>query len=409
MTWLFLFLSLALADPVVVVQTAERGQLRGTLTALRADQVVIATQDGPVELALDDVESIDPVQPSSDAIAKPDPAQWSELELSNGSVLLARDIVVRDRTLFCRFGAPQSGAEKPSGSETFEIPLGEVRRIRLAPRAAREDESWRMLSELDLNLDALIVRKGESLDYVEGVIGDVTAEVVRFTTDGEKIDVKRSKLAGMVFQRGPAGPAADPIAEVHLRDGVRLRAAAIDGDSQQLLVQTSAKFTAKIPWQQIERVEFTGGKSVYLSDLTPEEQSWQGYFGGAGQPLLAEYYRPRRNTTFSGGRLTLDGREFAKGLALHSRTSVVYDLGRRFSHLRAVAGIDPAAGGQGNVQLTLSGDGRTLWEDAVVAGQPAKPVEVDLAGVKRLTVMVDYGSNLDLGDHLILGQARLTP
>ena len=35
------------------------------------------------------------------------------------------------------------------------------------------------------------------------------------------------------------------------------------------------------------------------------------------------------------------------------------------------------------------------------------PIEVDIAGVKRLKIVVDYGQNLDTGDWLNLCDARI--
>lgn len=398
MSWICLLLSLALAAPEVVVQSTEQGAVRGRLVSVQTERIALQTDAGPVEFARDDVESIVPVQPVGIVQTAPDVNQWSELELQGGSLVLARQILVQGEDLHCQIAAAATRG-----------PVAAVRCIRLAPRLPQEDEPWRTLSQLELNLDALVVRKGQSLDYVEGVIGDVRSDVVQFTTDGETLEVKLSKLAGLVYHRGRQSPGAAPPATVELLDGSRLQASSLDGDGQELSLVATAGFAAKFDWRQIKRVEFSGGKSVFLSDLEPLEQSWQGYFGGANQPLLAQYYRPRRNVTFSGSPLKLDGREFTKGLTVHSRTTLRYDLDRRFARFRAWAGIDPAAGGQGRLRLVLSGDDKTLWEDSIVAGEPAKPLDIDTAGVKRLTVLVDFGDNLDLGDHLILAQPRLTP
>lgn len=398
MPWISLVLSLTLAAPQVVVETTDRGPVRGQIQALNDNQVTIDTETGRLHLALADVDTIAPLRLVGDVETAPDPNQWSQLELTTGSVILARQIEVRGGTLHGQFG-----------SASTQGPVAVVRRMRFAPRMAQEDEQWQALTKVDLNLDALIVRKGAALDYVEGVIGDVSSDTVQFTTDGETLEVKLSKLAGLVFHR-PQPTVRLPLATIHLRDGSRYLVGSLNSDGRQLSLTIAEEgFATKLDWDQIERIALTAGASVYLNDLAPLEQRWQGYFGGAQQPYLADYYRPRPNVTFSGAPLVLDGREFNKGLAIHSRTTLVYDLDRRFSRLRALAGIDPRAGAQGHVRLVLSGDGRALMDQPIAANQPAQSLDVDVAGVKRLTVLVDFGDNLDLGDHLILGQPRLTP
>ena len=61
---------------------------------------------------------------------------------------------------------------------------------------------------------------------------------------------------------------------------------------------------------------------------------------------------------------------FSKGLALRSRTELVYRLPAGFRRFTAIAGIDPATRASGNVRLSIYGDDRPLFE-ADIAGQRA--------------------------------------
>jgi hypothetical protein len=72
-----------------------------------------------------------------------------------------------------------------------------------------------------------------------------------------------------------------------------------------------------------------------------------------------------------------------------------------------LAGIDPHAAASGNVKLSIQGDGRDLFVKDVAGTEPPATVDVDIANVRRLTIFVDYGRNLDQGDWLILGDARI--
>ena len=85
-----------------------------------------------------------------------------------------------------------------------------------------------------------------------------------------------------------------------------------------------------------------------------------------------------------------------------------YRLPAGVKRLAALAGIDPATSGQGNVALEISADGRLLWQGEIDGSEAPVEIDLPLSGVRRLRIVVDYGSNLDYGDRLHLVDARLT-
>jgi hypothetical protein len=74
-----------------------------------------------------------------------------------------------------------------------------------------------------------------------------------------------------------------------------------------------------------------------------------------------------------------------------------------------VAGIDQlvARNGRGDVHVVISGDGKPLWEaDVRGTGEP-QTLDLDVSGVRDLEILVDFGSDLDISDHLDLADARV--
>ena len=174
------------------------------------------------------------------------------------------------------------------------------------------------------------------------------------------------------------------------------------------------------PWPEISAADFSAGKLAFLSDIKPASQSWQPLVGlPASATHAAGLGQPRFDHAAVGGPLSLwypDGDQspatghaelFEKGLALRSRTEIAYRLPRGFSHFVAIAGIEPATRSSGDVALTILGDDRPLLEHSVAGADAPLPIEVDVAGVKQLKIVVDYGKNLDTGDWLNLCNARL--
>ena len=124
-------------------------------------------------------------------------------------------------------------------------------------------------------------------------------------------------------------------------------------------------------------------------------------------PLLAQYYGLRQDRMAEGQPLRLGGEEYRKGLALHSRTMVVYRLPDRFRRFKAVAGIDDRVHPRGSVHLVIRGDERLLLEADVTGLDAPRQIDLDLTGVRRLSILVDFARELNVGDQLLLCEARV--
>ena len=88
-------------------------------------------------------------------------------------------------------------------------------------------------------------------------------------------------------------------------------------------------------------------------------------------------------------------------------TEVVFRLPAGYSRMLAAAGIDPNDAASGNVLVSVFGDEELLAEHDIDGSDAPVPLDLDVAGVKRLRIVVDYGANLDTGDWLNLCNARI--
>jgi len=143
-----------------------------------------------------------------------------------------------------------------------------------------------------------------------------------------------------------------------------------------------------------------GGRSVYLSDLQPAEYRHVPYLALAW-PWLAD-----RNVT--GGPLRCGGRLWLKGLGLHSAARLSYALDRPWKSFRAELGIDDSTAGRGSVAYRVLVDGQEKAAGGPIrGGTPPAVIAVDLAGAKRLELIVDYAERGDVLDHADWLNARL--
>ncbi len=115
-----------------------------------------------------------------------------------------------------------------------------------------------------------------------------------------------------------------------------------------------------------------------------------------------------RRAPVSGGPLAIGGRRFEKGLGVHSKTELAFEIGGAYETFAATIGVDDAVRPRGNVVFRVAGDNKVLFDSGVKTGADgAQDIIVDIRHVKILTLMVDYGEELDLADHADWGGARL--
>lgn len=105
--------------------------------------------------------------------------------------------------------------------------------------------------------------------------------------------------------------------------------------------------------------------------------------------------------------LAVAGRSFAHGLGTHATMVLHVELDGKVERFTAFVGVDDSAGGRGTVRFFLYGDGKKLFDSGVLrGGDAAKPVDVDLRGIRQLVLLVSSaGDGIDY-DHADWAEAR---
>jgi hypothetical protein len=372
--------------------------IAGELTSLSRSEAVLQSDAGPVTLPLAKLASLMPASPGE----TPAESAGIWIELRDGSRLPAAAYEVANAKARIR-----GLTENPS-----VIPTSAIYWVRFGRTADEEPnlaQQWSDITKIEAAGDLLVVHKDEALDYLEGVVRDIDAEICKFELDGEEIPVKRSKIAGIIYaHHGGAEPAA-PIGKLVMADGSQLEFREIELKHDQLEVQTTAGTRHKLLLGDVLRFDFSFGKVAFLSDLEPESVTFTPLVGFEQPPQgLLSFYEYRRDMGFEKSPLRLDGKMFRKGLALATRTELVYKLPDKFRLFRSTVGIDDSTREAGSVRLSIKGDGKVLWEGDVRGTDPSQELELNVAGVRRLEILADYGEGLDVGDRLDLGDAQVT-
>lgn len=143
---------------------------------------------------------------------------------------------------------------------------------------------------------------------------------------------------------------------------------------------------------EIQSIRFSGPRVRPLEELEPDRTAASPYL--AGGPALTV------NHSILGGYLTIQGREFSRGLGMTSGAAATWKLAPEDRRFQATVGIDDAARGGGSVRFVVELDGRTVYTSELLQGG-AEPVTIGpltLAGASELTLRVDYGEYGDIRD-----------
>jgi len=270
-------------------------------------------------------------------------------------------------------------------------------------------ERWRQLAAAKTPGDALVVRRGDGLDQVLGAIRDVSDEVVQFEADGEVIQAKRVKLEGMLYYHPATGELPRRSALVTDVFGNQWSVKSLRTAEERFDLVSVAGVAAALPLQELSRIDYSSGNSQWLDALEPESLQWRPFIESevAGNSLR-RWFEPRGPAAAPGQPLLLAGQAYERGLRICSRTEIVYRLAGDFRQFQALAGIDEQARPAGNVRLVISGDERELFSQTIRGADEPLELAVDITGVKRLRILVDFGEQIDIADWLDLCDARIT-
>jgi len=241
-------------------------------------------------------------------------------------------------------------------------------------------------------------------DVVDGTVLAFGPDGVRFRSEllGE-LDIAFDRLKTLVFAAHSGAAPAVPkgvYAVVHADDGSVVAGTIRSLAEGRLALGAAFGQPLSLALDRIARIEFRGGRLIFLSDLEPAEVK--------ETPFFDLVWRYRRDRSVDGNPLRLGDRSYRKGLGVHSRCELTYALDGAYRRFLADVGIDEEVGEKGNVDVAVLVDGQVRFERKAVTGRDAPlPVAVDVAGAKRLTLRVDFGRDFDICDHADWAKARL--
>ncbi|MDA1013240.1 MAG: NPCBM/NEW2 domain-containing protein [Planctomycetota bacterium] len=389
------------AAPQVEVELLSGKTVAGTLLELSDEQVQVETKDGTRQFSLVDVLEVR--NAAAKTLAKPAAVS---LQLIDKSRLSAESVTLNTRR-----------AEITSSNfGQFSLNFRQIRSLRYKKPADEQAARWSALHEREEARDLLVIPKtreekqGEdqtitiqTLDYLKGTVSEIDKDVVKFVYNGQTIPVKLDKVFGVIFS-GANTRAGKSSCVISLNGSDRVLASAVVLDGEKLTARLASGADVSIPTDSLQSLDFSQGKIQYLSAMEPREYEHTEFFG-----FGFDYSRDK--TGLDKKPLRLGGKDYRRGLWIHTKTRLKYRLGGEYRRFQAVLGIDEGLANKalGDAKVVISGDGKVLFEKTVLGKNDPEELDFDVTGIRDLEILVDWVDENDLGycDHIDLADAKV--
>jgi hypothetical protein len=401
MTTTLIAVSLALAatgQADVKLRTLDGDIIAGNLANLSPQEVAVSTSSGRQSVRADRIHSLAIRENASKA-------RWKvQVELTDGSIV--------NGASYASHGAKATIVR--AGGAKHEVPLKSVVSARLRDQSGELARQWAEYAAEKVSSDRIVIRRKvdpaapipkESLDVMDGVIGDVSESAVNFDVGGgDVIPVKRDRIDGLLYFRGRERASAGPSCVVVDIDDSRWAASEFELVDQMLKLKTISGVSLDLPLDQVRKLDFAAGNLCYLAEM-PRDAVVRESWSTASDSEMPGLFAPLVGRAPE-GRISIGGEtKLGQTVWMPAKSAITVRVPEGFARFNARVGFDDRIGSTDGVKLLVEADGKTLLEELIRRESRLVPIDVDLQGAHRVRITVDYGGQSVLGDQLVLCEA----
>ena len=284
-----------------------------------------------------------------------------------------------------------------------QLPAEAVKAIVFQPDAD-QDLVLKTLADPSTDVDRIIAVTSIGQQSLSGLLERITPEKVFLNYKNQSRSISIEKIVAVVVADLRISPPRSTLVSAQLTDGSKIIGSCHQLADGKLAIGLVPGEKLEIPWSSVARVDVQSKNVQYLSDRQPieVEQSsiattsfpWQADRSVDGNPLSIKQVSTGEVLSFS------------KGLGTHAYCRLVFANDEDFDRFSATVGIDAETEGRGDCQVSVTADGIELWSGRVQATEDPVEVNVSIKGMKQVTLVVQPGAHLDLGDHVDWANAR---
>jgi len=181
-----------------------------------------------------------------------------------------------------------------------------ISHIRFSATDKKLDLLWKQLTQREIRQDLVVVRKGDVLDFLEGVVGDVSENEIKFLLDGDELPVPRDRVFGVIYFRQRTESSRKPICEIRGAGSDVLNVSQLAFNGQQVQARLVSGNQVAVPVNKLSGIDFSLGKISYLSDLEPRDVKYTPFFN--------DVWEYRRDRNLDGDPLRVGKQTYSRGL-----------------------------------------------------------------------------------------------
>ncbi len=281
-----------------------------------------------------------------------------------------------------------------------EIPLSILRAIVWTPSPTIEAR----IKDPSTDQDSVFVQTADVERSVEGIVERLDREQLTINYQNESRKIGLEKIKALVMADLGLAESTGPIATIQLTDGSTVVGVILDLVAGKLAVAMAGNNQIALDADRIASVKIKSDRLLFLSDLEPIDvqqkteftvlRTWQRDRSVEQNPLTIRYGDTEKIVRFN------------RGLGTQAFTQLVFENPGKFDRFNAIAGIDAETEGRGDCQMVVRGDGIELWSKRVRGSGEPQEIDVDISGIKRVSLIVYPGEDFDLADHADWCNAR---
>lgn len=258
--------------------------------------------------------------------------------------------------------------------------------------------------------DVLLVRSKSGVDSVHGSVAKFVRNGVMFEWgDGEEslFAFKKNRVASVSLAESEPAEAIEGVhAVVFFRDGSRLTGRLSKSAGSAMRFKHVAGSSLELSVIAVAEINVRNGGFVHLSDLKASKVVEVPYLQGGLT------YGLNLDQGIRGGPLSIGARGFPRGISVHSKCSVTYDLNGNYDSFSTAIGIDGAVANKrvvASVKFTVLVDGKIKAGPKVCrAGtEPLWLNDIELKGAKKMTLVADFADNYHFNGWAVWGSPYL--
>lgn len=106
--------------------------------------------------------------------------------------------------------------------------------------------------------------------------------------------------------------------------------------------------------------------------------------------------------------IRIGGEKFESGVGTHANSRFRVDLGGNATRFKAMVGITDENSAKGSAEFIVRADLKEVWRSKIIRhGDAPVPVDIDLTGVRRLTLIVNDAGDGSSDDHAVWADAAI--